>query len=90
MMDDLKETIRLRCSFCRSEQFALPYTDYSPPGHSFVVCANCGRENDVTSLLIIAKLKGMEIARAYAERLVEQVEKALVNSFKDNQFIKIK
>ncbi|EAS5320258.1 hypothetical protein D8T91_19675 [Salmonella enterica] len=90
MMDDLKETIRLRCSFCGSEQFALPYTDYSPPGHSFVVCANCGRENDVTSLLIIAKSKGMEIARAYAERLVEQVEKDLVNSFKDNQFIKIK
>lgn len=90
MMDDLNETIRLRCSFCRSEQFALPYTDYSPPGHSFVVCANCGRENDVTSLLIIAKSKGMEIARAYAERLVEQVEKDLVNSFKDNQFIKIK
>ncbi|MFS9729724.1 MULTISPECIES: hypothetical protein [Serratia] len=90
MMEDLKETIRLRCAFCRSEQFALPYTDYSPPGHSFVICANCGRENDVTSLLIIAKSKGMEIARAYADGLVEQMKKDLVNSFKNNKFIKIK
>lgn len=90
MMEDLKETIRLRCTFCRSEQFALPYTDYSPPGHSFVICANCGRENDVTSLLIVAKSKGMEIAKAYADELVKQMRKDLVKSFKNNKFIKIK
>jgi len=90
MMEDLKETIRLRCTFCRSEQFALPYTDYSPPGHSFVICANCGRENDVTSLLIVAKSKGMEIAKTYADELVEQMKKDLVKAFKNNKFIKIK
>ncbi|EKN3500305.1 hypothetical protein ACQIBV_000140 [Yersinia enterocolitica] len=82
MMEDLKKTIRLRCAFCRSEQFALPYEDYSPPGHGFVVCANCGRENDVTSLLIVAKSKGMKIAKAYADELVEQMKKDLVKSFK--------
>ncbi|PLC60629.1 hypothetical protein B9P82_24160 [Citrobacter sp. L55] len=90
MMDDLKETIRLRCAFCRSEQFALPCEEYSPPGHSFVVCANCGRENDLTSLLIVAKSKGMEIAKAYADKLVQQMKKDLVNTFKNNKFIKIK
>ncbi|CDG97217.1 conserved hypothetical protein [Xenorhabdus bovienii str. puntauvense] len=90
MMEDLKKTIRLRCAFCRSEQFALPYEDYSPPGHSFVVCANCGRENDVTSLLIVAKSKGMEIAKAYADELIEDIKKDLVKSFKNNKFIKIK
>lgn len=90
MMEDLKETIRLRCTFCRSEQFALPYTDYSPPGHSFVICANCGRENDVTSLLIVAKSKGIEIAKAYADELVKQMRKDLVKSFKNNKLIKIK
>ncbi|MGP2467992.1 hypothetical protein V1956_05120 [Yersinia sp. 2540 StPb PI] len=90
MMEDLKKTIRLRCAFCRSEQFALPYEDYSPPGHSFVVCANCGRENDVTSLLIVAKSKGMKIAKAYADELVEQMKKDLVKSFKKSKFIKIK
>ncbi|NTX69474.1 hypothetical protein FCH31_08490 [Lelliottia amnigena] len=90
MMEDLKETIRLRCTFCRSEQFALPYTDYSPPSHSFVICANCGRENDVASLLIVAKSKGMEIAKAYTDELVEQMKKDLVETFKNNKFIKIK
>lgn len=90
MMEVIKETIRLRCAFCRSDQFALPYEYYSPPGHSFVVCANCGRENDVTSLLIVAKSKGMEIAKEYADELVEQMKKDLVNSFKNNTFIKIK
>ncbi|QQA74529.1 hypothetical protein [Pectobacterium parmentieri] len=89
MMEDLQKTIRLRCAFCRSDQFALPYEDYSPPDHSFVICANCGRENDVTFLLIIAKSKGMEIAKAYADELVEQMKKDLVKSFKNNKFIKI-
>ncbi|WP_459176863.1 hypothetical protein [Ewingella americana] len=90
MMEDLKKTIRLRCTFCRSEQFALPYEDYSPPGHSFVVCANCGRENDVTSLLIVAKSKGMEIAKVYADELVEKMKKDLVKTYKNSKFINIK
>ncbi|MCB5312559.1 hypothetical protein [Yersinia intermedia] len=90
MMEDLKKTIRLRCAFCRSEQFALPYEDYSPPGHSFVVCANCGRENDVTSLLIVANSKGMEIAKVYADELVEKMKKDLVKTYKNSKFINIK
>jgi len=90
MMEDLKKTIRLRCVFCRSEQFALPYEGYSPPSHSFVVCANCGRENDVTSLLIVAKSKGMEIAEECADELVEQMTKDLFKNFKNSKFIKIK
>lgn len=90
MMEDLKKTIRLRCAFCRSEQFALPCEGYSPPSHSFVVCANCGRENDVTSLLIVTKSKGREIAEAYAAELVKQMKKDLVKTFKNSNFIKIK
>lgn len=90
MMEDLKKTIRLRCAFCRSEQFALPCEGYSPPSDSFVICANCGRENDVTSLLIVTKSKGREIAEAYAAELVKQMKKDLVKTFKDSNFIKIK
>lgn len=89
-MKDLKKTIRLRCAFCRSEQFTLPYENYSPPDHSFVVCANCGSENDVTSLLIVAKSKAMEITKAYADELVVQMKRDLVKSFKNNKLIKIK
>lgn len=90
MMEDLKKTIRLRCVFCRSEQFALPFEGYSPPSHSLVVCANCGRENDVTSLLIVTKSKGREIAEAYADELVKQMKKDLIKTFKNSNFIKIK
>ena len=90
MMEDLKKTIRLRCAFCRSEQFALPCEGYTPPSHSFVVCANCGRENDVTSLLIVTKSKGREIAEAYADEPVKQMKKNLVKTFKNSHIIKIK
>ncbi|WP_267443686.1 hypothetical protein [Erwinia psidii] len=89
-MDEFKENIKLRCTFCRSEQFALPYEHYSPPSHSFVVCANCGRENDITSLLIVAKSKGIAIAKDYADKLVVQMKKELTKSFRNNKFISIK
>jgi hypothetical protein len=61
-----------------------------PSSHSVVVCANCGRENDVTSLLIVAKSKGMEIAEDYADELVEKMTKNLFKTFKNSKFIKIK
>ncbi|MGL6366848.1 hypothetical protein ACSZMZ_14185 [Aeromonas veronii] len=73
-MDELHKTIKLRCTFCHSEQFAIPYSDYTPPSHSFVVCANCSRENDVTSLLITAKSKGLSIAQDYVEELVDKMK----------------
>ncbi|WP_209436759.1 hypothetical protein, partial [Pseudomonas gingeri] len=65
-MDDLKKTINLRCVFCRSNQFALPWKGYLPPAGSFVICANCGRENDITSMLITAKSIGLAITKKYA------------------------
>ncbi|BBK10304.1 hypothetical protein U4L45_07190 [Klebsiella pneumoniae] len=89
-MDEFKETIKLRCTFCRSEQFAMPYENYSPPSHSFVICANCGRENDVTSLLIVAKAKGITNAQDYAHKLIDQMKKELNKTLKNNKFIKIK
>ncbi|MFQ2201336.1 hypothetical protein ACK325_04110 [Aeromonas hydrophila] len=81
-MDELKKTIHLRCTFCRSGQFALPYENYTPPSHSFVVCANCGRENDVTSLLIVAKTKAFDIAQNYVDEIVKELESNLTKSFK--------
>lgn len=89
-MDDFKETIRLHCTFCHSEKFALPFEDYSPPGGSFVVCACCGRENDVTSLFIVAKEAGFTIAKNYADNLVEEMKEELMKSFKNSKFLKIK
>lgn len=89
-MEDLKKTIKLRCVFCHSNEFALPYEGYSPPAGSFVVCANCGKENDITSLLLIAKSAGLAIGKDYAEQLINEMERELKKSFKNSKFIKFK
>lgn len=89
-MMDLKK--RSDCAVHSAVRNSSPYLTRvtPPPSHSFVVCANCGRENDVTSLLIVAKSKGMEIAEEYADELVEQMTKDLFKTFKTSKFIKRK
>jgi len=89
-MEELRETIRLRCTFCRSNEFALPHEDYSPSAGSFVVCANCGKENDVTSLLVVAKATGLAIVEDHVEQLVDEMAKELKRAFRNNKFITIK
>ncbi|PJH85542.1 MULTISPECIES: hypothetical protein [Pseudomonas] len=89
-MEDFRKIIKLRCVFCRSNEFALPWEGYTPPAGSFVVCANCGRENDITSLLVVAKATGFGVAKAYAERLIDDMTKRLRKSFGNNKFIKLK
>lgn len=64
--------------------------DYSPPAGSLVVCANCGRENDITSLVVVAKAVGLSLARDYADQLVTEMKNELMRSFKNSKFIKIK
>ena len=89
-MDELKGTIRLRCSFCRSELFSLPEEEFVPSHGTFVVCANCGRENDVTSAVLVVKAKAMEMAKKHADKLVENFKKDLKKAFKGNKNIKIR
>ncbi len=89
-MEDFRGTIKLRCAFCRSNEFALPWENYSPPAGSFVVCANCGKENDITSLLVAAKATGLAIAKDYAEQLMNEMTKELKKSFRNSKFIKFK
>jgi DNA-directed RNA polymerase subunit RPC12/RpoP len=61
-MEELKKSIGLRCTFCHSELFAFPHENYVPLHGSLIVCANCGRENDVTSLIFVVKAKAMDAA----------------------------
>jgi hypothetical protein len=89
-MNDLKKTITLRCTFCFSNEFALPWENYSPPAGSFVVCANCGRENDITSMLITAKAAGLSIAKDYAQQLVKNMSDELKKTFKNSKNLKFK
>jgi hypothetical protein len=89
-MQEFRKTIKLRCVFCRSHEFALPWENYSPPAGSFVVCANCCKENDITSMLIVAKAKGLAIAENYAEQLMNEMTGELKKSFRNSKFIKFK
>jgi hypothetical protein len=89
-MENFRKTIKLRCVFCRSNEFALPWENYTPPAGSFVVCANCGKENDITSLLVVAKATGLDIAKDYAEQLMSDMTRELKKSFTNSKFIKIK
>ena len=92
-MQELKETISLRCGFCRSTLFAIPYEGYRPHHGSFVVCSNCGWENDFTSLMRVVEEKAVETAEEYAESVVKDavkdLKKQLQNAFRGNKFIKV-
>lgn len=89
-MEELQKTISLQCVFCCSKEFAVPYKDYSPHHGSFVVCVNCGRENDFTSLMFVAKEKAIDIANALANEMIKDMKKELQNIFRGNKYIKIK
>ena len=74
--------------------FAIPYEGYRPHHGSFVVCANCGRENDFTSLTIVVKKKAKEIAKAYAEKVTSKAMKDMGKNLKkalgNNKYFKIR
>ncbi|EMC9797256.1 hypothetical protein VO451_001361 [Enterobacter hormaechei] len=89
-MEELKKSICLRCAFCHSKLFALPYKNYAPFHGSLIVCANCGRENDVTSLIFVVKAKAMDIAEDYADKLIDKFQKDLKKAFKGSKHIKFK
>ncbi|MGC1044929.1 MULTISPECIES: hypothetical protein [Erwiniaceae] len=89
-MEELKKSIGLRCTFCHSELFAFPHENYVPLHGSLIVCANCGRENDVTSLIFVVKAKAMDIAEDYADKLIDKFQKDLKKAFKGSKHIKFR
>ncbi|WP_438308552.1 hypothetical protein [Pseudomonas guariconensis] len=89
-MESFKKSIGLRCVFCRSYEFALPHTGYTPAPGGFVVCAHCGRENDVTSLLFVAKGAGLSLVKQHAQQLVDGLAKEMRKSLKHHKFIKLR
>ncbi len=54
------------------------------------MCANCGKENDITSLLVVAKAAGLGIAKDYAEQLMDDMKREIQKSFRNSKFIKFK
>ena len=71
----MEEQIKMYCFFCKSEQFELPDESYQPSNGEMIKCANCGKLNDYTSMLEVAKEKAMQIATEEAEKMVKEFSK---------------
>lgn len=76
---DKSVKITMKCIFCKSSKFDVPYENYEPKSGEQIRCANCGRTNDYDSLLKLAKNEGLEIAKDFAEN---EVKKMLKRAFK--------
>jgi len=68
----MEENINMYCLFCKSEQFELPDENYQPSHSEMIKCANCGKLNDYTSMLEVAKEKAIQIAKEEAEKMLKE------------------
>jgi len=81
-MEDPKTTIKLRCLFCKSDQFVFPNEDYKPQPGDLIVCANCGRQNDYDSLMRVMKSHAEEWMEEQAEEAMKRAAKELEKELK--------
>lgn len=88
-MEDVKKDFYLYCSFCNSTLFAMPYEGYKPYHGSYIVCANCGRENDFTSLINVINVRISKEITNITEDFKKEITKKFQKSFK-NINLKIK
>lgn len=79
MLEDKKYTVKLKCIFCQSEMFELPYEGYQPEEGTMIKCSNCGRLNDFSSI------KNLEINNTVAQ-IKEDAQKELRKMFKKSGF----
>lgn len=77
-----KRTISLRCVFCKSAKFDIPYEGYEPKAGEQIMCANCGRNNDYSSLLSLARKEGEKIAKEIIDDKIKEFQKNIRKMFK--------
>jgi len=77
-MAELPDKILLKCVFCMSKKFETP-EGYEPQNGELIRCANCGRMNDVSSLVAVAHDESRDIATGF---VADEVEKMLKKAFK--------
>lgn len=77
MGDDLKFKLKLKCFFCFSDQFMIPHENYIPKYGDIIVCGNCGKKNDVTSLLKVVNKKAENIMKKVANEKIKELFKKL-------------
>lgn len=77
-----ERTIKLKCVFCQSTNFDVPYEGYEPKAGEQVKCANCGRSNDYTSLRSLARKEGEKIAKEIMGDKIKEFQKNVRKMFK--------
>ena len=71
----MEDRIKMFCLFCKSDQFELLKEDYQPSCGEMVKCANCGKLNDYTSMLKIAKEKAVELVEDEVKKKIKDTMK---------------
>lgn len=78
-MKNISIQAKIRCVFCKSDQFDLPNENYQPKSGEMLKCANCGRLNDYSSICENAIEHATEEIK---EKAIDEVQKKLLASFK--------
>jgi len=75
-MKDQYEMI-LKCVFCGSTEFEIPYQGYQPEEGEMIKCSNCGELNDATSIRDLAvNEKTAEIKEEMLDELKKMFKKS--------------
>ena len=75
MLENKTYKANLKCVFCKSVLFELPYEGYQPQSGNMIRCANCGKANDYTSIRRTTINKTVETIK-------EDVHYEIINMFK--------
>jgi len=73
-VEDKTFRVNLKCVFCGNEKFKIPYKDYQPQEGEQIICPNCGKSNDFSSLRQLAIQEGREKIKSYA---TDEIQKLL-------------
>ena len=77
-----ERAIKLKCIFCQSTNFDVPYDGYEPRAGEQIKCANCGRSNDYSSLLSLARKEGEKIAKEIIDSKIKEFQENIRKMFK--------
>ncbi|MEA3315655.1 MAG: hypothetical protein U9Q30_07375 [Campylobacterota bacterium] len=78
-MDKVKQ-IELKCIFCGSTDFDLPYENYEPKENENLKCDSCGKLNIYNDLFEVAKEEGIEeVKKDVSNEIKKMIKKFKLN-----------
>ena len=83
----MEKDIKLKCVYCLSSSFEVPYEGYKPQSDEMITCGSCGKENDVERLRENTIEEGRNELKNHARDLAREF---LTKSLGKNLEIKIK